>query len=469
MLLKDDVLQKKVKNGLNVAKFISFAPGENLSIRHCCINSYELSEEQKKLTPEQLVKLLFEEAEKLVSVRTFKIGQESGNPVFFDQNNLDIVLDIVNKHTKMGYYVIVNEGLHFINSEVSGVMFGSLIEFAPAQSPRCVEKKGATCVLPVKLGLNILKRIYQILTLDKFNPHQRVEFSIYPYKCGVYSQNTIIWEVSEFDENDPNIPVEIPKIIWPNPFSRVLGDKVFGLLVCNFMNYLVPKTIVLNKYFIPFTFGTSIKDNGIEYWCRSCPGERLPGQLPSVNKNFNVFDLMRQAEKLVEKESYIPSLIVQEGVKSIYSGSVITTRDGEIVIEGVKGRGDEFMLGNKVSEFLPSDVIKLVEATSQSIIDHSFISNEIEFEWVYDGKHLWIVQLSVGKNMVSRSIVVEGAVNEYLKFDPSKSASALTDLAEVIRKAKEINAGISIIGNVGRTSHIVHLLIKEQIPSIIEE
>src|SRR5205823_8063120 len=58
-----------------------------------------------------------------------------------------------------GLYTIVNETLDVNDGGVSGVALGDLLEFAPGDTPRCVEKPG-TAAMSRERGLRLLETVY---------------------------------------------------------------------------------------------------------------------------------------------------------------------------------------------------------------------------------------------------------------------------------------------------------------------
>jgi hypothetical protein len=89
----------------------------------------------------------------------------------------------------------------------------------------------------------------------------------------------------------------------------------------------------------------------------------------------------------------------------------------------------------------------------------------VRFEWVYDGRQPWAVQLHRGATLSSGRTVYPGQANTYHRFDVANEIEALRTL---ITKIKGTGEGIILVGNVGVTSHFGDLLRKAKIPSWIE-
>ena len=82
-----------------------------------------------------------------------------------------------------GMFVIANETVDVADGGVSGVIQGGVLEFAPDDTPRCVEKEGAAS-LPVGWGLGLLKIVYGFKPDLVDAGRGRLEFSIHPKPRG---------------------------------------------------------------------------------------------------------------------------------------------------------------------------------------------------------------------------------------------------------------------------------------------
>ena len=151
---------------------------------------------------------------------------------------------------------------------------GDVIEFAPDDTPRCVEKEGAAS-LPLAWGLSILRRVYgfepDIVDAGK----GRLEFSVHPRPRGWKKTHTLMWEYERSDN-----PPATANVAWPNRFSRHIGDKAFGLLVADAIGLPIPRTTVFSRRVAPFSFG--IPTGSFEVWTRTCPIEQEPGRFTTV-------------------------------------------------------------------------------------------------------------------------------------------------------------------------------------------
>ena len=83
----------------------------------------------------------------------------------------------------MGLYTIINETVNEKDGGVSGVVLGSIVEFAPDDTPRCVDLPDVAA-LPRPLGMQLLETIYHFRPALDYEANLRVEFSIHPLKRG---------------------------------------------------------------------------------------------------------------------------------------------------------------------------------------------------------------------------------------------------------------------------------------------
>jgi hypothetical protein len=470
-MYKDEMLMEKVKAGCNIAKFVGIGPDKSgaPSVRMLALSRDEIVDDAigQNYNWEAEVEKLYNLCNGLLSVRTYLPEKHSGNPFKPELTDLQEIKNYVCQFIAEGYHVLVNEGSPFANYEVSGVMHGDRMEMSPNDSPRCVEKEG-NCVVPTKMGIHILNTIFNSSsvtdTLERFeNTKTRVEFSIYPYKCGVFDNNCIIWETEDFSKRPDLVPGQPSVISWPNNLSKVVGDKAFGLIICDYIisnfgvlcDVAIPYTLVVNENFGVFPIGDplgSSDDN--DWWYRTCPAVRKPGKLPTKYGQANIFEL-HSAET--------PSVIQQMDVGAEYSGSFIKATNGICVVEGVKGHGDKFMVGEQTGSDVPKHVMVTVEKIANLLED--FLGDTVEIEWASDGDQmLHILQLSVGNTIKSLDVIVPGKFNKDTAVYFDADTQTLQDLEQIIANYNS-DGGILIKGRFGLTSHLAHLLIDSGIPS----
>ena len=191
------------------------------------------------------------------------------------------------------------------------------------------------------------------------------------------------------------------------------------------------------------------------------PSSGEPIAVPSQDMVMGCYYMTK--ERKGEKEINIASLLSQKGVEALYSGgAIIGETENEDLIEGVKGKGDDFMTG-EYEENLSDEVIEKLKEAMNKFRSYNKFLGPVSIEWVYDGKEIWIVQLNQIKNVSDGTVIVEGKVCSYEKFYVSEG---LESLRNKIKNLKS-NTGIELIGNVGISSHFGDVLRQAKIPSFI--
>lgn len=443
---KDEVLDH-LADERNVAQFISFSPA--LKQRFARIIGFKPN---KKFSSARLSidELISKADDGSVNVRTFRPDKPKGGQFFYGLNNSDDVMSILSTQSHKGLYTIVNETIDVEDGGVSGVSLGNIIEFAPHGTPKCVDAPGV-CSLPRQIALQLLETVYGFRPALNFDLKTRVEFSIHPQKRGLHKEHTIIWEVEEINQVNTKA-----FSLWPNKFSQMIGDKSFGLLIAEAIGLPTPRATVLCRSIAPFTFGRATEKWNT--WMRTCPKVRTPGKYPTIYGWSDPFALMNSSD------GNLASLLVQEAVYPEYSGSLISVKNGTPLIEGLKGRGDSFMMGQSKPEKLPQEVISAAKKQHKKAYD---ILGPVEMEWVYDGLTLWIVQLHRQLDQISigANVIYPGNPRSFRTFNTNQGLEALRDL---VAEIKNSSVGIILVGDIGLTSHFGDILRTSRIPSKIE-
>lgn len=454
-LMKDEKLNYLVENSLgNIAQFISYVPGSKkpkyVYIKNDIFN--------KGITQNELIFKLIESApSKSVNIRSYSKMKMKGNDIIMNKgiDDIDEIVSILNENIRKENYVIINENIDIADGGVSGVVLGNIIEFSPEDTPKCVEKEGI-CSLPRDIGMNLLNKVYGFKPEINFNEKYRVEFSLHPKPQGLFSMHTNLWEYEYVGETSYKGTLN-----WPNNFSRFIGDKAFGLLLASLLDLDVPKTTVIGRNIAPFSFGRNT--GSLEKWIRTCPVEKQPGKYYTGSEWIDPFSLMNKEDP---EGKNIVSILSQDAVKAVYSGGAFIRKDfKDDIIEGVRGTGENFMVGEQDIERLPKSVIQEVEILNNRIRSKRSIIGDVSIEWVYDGQKVWIVQLNQLKMNSKGLTIVEGDVKEYIDFDVSKGLEALRELIKNLKDTKSI--GINLVGKIGITSHFGDLLRISNTPSKI--
>ncbi len=444
---KDTVLESLSNHG-NVAQFVSFSP--SLDIRYSRIVGH--SPNASFGSPrDAIASLLRASVEKSVNVRSYHPENPKSREFIYGLREVEGAEAAVRRLASQDLYTIVNETVDVNDGGVSGVALGDVIEFAPGDTPRCVEKPG-TLSLPRTVALSILQRVYGFAPALP-SGRWRIEFSIHPIPRGYRQGHTILWEAERETASQ-----RAPRVHWPNHFSRFLGDKAFGLVLADCFGFPVPSTVVISRNVAPFAFGRSTGTG--ETWVRTCPREPVPGKFATLRGWTDPFKLLTQ-EDPDGKE--LMSVLSQEGVRAAFSGASIGTEQQEPIIEGVQGIGSEFMLGRKAVQQLPSMTIVAVRELMESVV--RVVGGTLKLEWAYDEEIVWILQMQQLEHPVRDAVVVPGEATRFRRFDV---ADGIDQFREFVADAKAAGDGIILVGSVGITSHFGDILRRSGVPSRIE-
>lgn len=443
---KDAILDSLAERG-NVAQFVAFRPSNgNPRQSNSRIAGHEPN--QLFLDPSEAIEtLLAASADQSVNVRSYLPSDPRSREFVYGLVSAREAFDTVRRLTGEGLHTIVNETVDVSDGGVSGVLQGQTLEFSPDDTPRCVEKPG-TASMPFEKGMALFELVYGFRPDLDAAAGERTEFSIHPRPMGWKQTHTLLWE---HEEGVPE--VSHTSIGWPNNFSRMIGDKAFGLVIAHLAGARVPHTLAIPRRVRPFAFGRSTGD--LEVWTRTCPTEQQPGLYTTVKGWVDPFTLMQKEDP---KGDRIASVLSQQAVAAGYSGAAIATADGELVIEGVKGEGDDFMTGKVQPTDLPPSVRADIENLNRRL---TLALGPVRFEWVHDGRTAWCVQLHQGRSVSTSRVIVSGTTEEWLDFDVSRGLPALRKLLSEIPPG----TGILVQGEVGLTSHIADVLRKEGRPA----
>lgn len=449
-----DVILDRLATKANIAQFVSFSP--ELEQRYARIRGYEANYNFATLN-DALNAVLTQSFESSVNIRSFDPNNPKSQEFIYGLKKLDEIQQAVKRLASQGLHTIVNETINIDDGGVSGVLMGDVIEFAPGDTPRCVEKPG-TAALPRKLGLRLLETVYGFIPDLNYPFNTRVEFSIHPLRRGFLCAHTIVWELEDVAESHYKTNIH-----WPNRFSRFIGDKVYGLLIAHLLDQPVPETLVISRRIAPFRFGQPT--GNAEVWIRTCPRVQIPGKFTTQRGWCDPFQLMANEDI---KGDNIASIIAQAGIEATYSGALVVAEktnmmdSEEITIEGTQGFGEEFMTGQKKQTVLPNEIIDYVKALYNQVAAKL---GPVRIEWVADSNQVWIVQLHSGATKSSGSTIYPGDALFFHKFEVNKGLEELRKLISTIQGKGE---GIILVGDIGITSHFGDILRRAEIPSKIE-
>ena len=450
-LVKDRILDQLAESA-NVAQFVSFSADPEPRQRYCRILGYPPNHRFRSAR-EAVTALLEKSPEGRVNIRTYHPSSPRGRAFRIGVADLEQAVAEVQGFARGGLYTIVNETVDVHDGGVSGVAESEVVEFAPGATPRGVDQpETRVLALPREVAIEILSCVYHFRPALDFGREHRVEFSVHPLARGYRQEHTILWERARTDAR-----LASPLARWPNDFSRLLGDKAFGLLLADTLGFLVPATTVIPRSLAPFAFGRST--GSAEFWLRTCPREPVPGAFTTCRGWSDPYELLSREDP---SRTSIASVLAQEGVPAQFSGALATTAEGEVTIQGVPGFGDRFMQGQEAPRPLPREVGTAVRELQDRLYA---LLGPVTVEWAYDGAVAWVLQLRREASESSGQIVYPGEPSRWRRFPVERGLEALRDLVHQARATRE---GIVLVGNVGLTSHMGETLRRAKVPSRIE-
>lgn len=447
MLHKDMALDRLATIG-NVAQYVALRPDADRGLTVSTSRVAGREPNQPFASIEEAVgTLLARSSELAVNIRSYLPQDPRSREFVYRITDRAEVLGHIERLAKEGLHLIVNETIDVEDGGVSGVVQGNVIEFAPDDTPRAVEKPGIAS-FPRAMGLSLLREIYGFDVNLPGAPTERVEFSVHPRPRGWRQTHILLWEIEVAAGYR-----DAPAPSWPNRFSRHIGDKAFGLLMACAHGANVPRTLVISRRVAPFTLGEAT--GSAEIWTRTCPQEPRPGLYTTVRGWVDPFKLLQSEDKLGE----IASVLSQHNVPAAYAGAAIAGADG-LIIEGHAGYGDTLMLGIALPKPLPEPILADVEAAYTALASQL---GPVRIEWVHDGSRLWVVQLHVGTTSSGEGWLTRGNAEKWVAFDVAEGLNALRAFVD------EIPAGTGLIldGDVGLTSHIADVVRKWGSPARI--
>jgi hypothetical protein len=446
---KDATLDRLAEH-FNVAQFVSFAPSASGPVQQFC-RIAGVEPNHRFHSTVEAIDLLFERsAYGTVNIRSFSETATQSREFLYALTTRDEVLAALVRLAQQGDFTIANETIDVSDGGVSGVIIDQVVEFKPDATPRGVEKPGFAS-LPVPWARRAFEIIYGFTPAFDDAKDARLEFTLHPFPRGYKRSHVLYWE---FGEHQP-LDLDRVDVSWPNDFSRMVGDKAYGLLVAHLAGFHVPKTTVIGRRLPPFTFGEETGSS--EWWTRTCPTEQVPGKFTTVRGWVDPFRLLATEDP---SGAAIASVLCQRAVSAIQSGAAIEGADGRLYVEGTQGTGEQFMQGTVAPSKLPEGVVEKVSSLHKKL---AATLGSVRFEWVFDGNRVWIVQLHRGRSTSAGHVVVPGECATWITFRIEHGLEALRSLLESI----PADAGVILDGEVGLTSHVADVVRKSGVPARI--
>lgn len=391
---RKDLTLDGLAHRFNVAQFVSFVPTTNGPEQGFCRLADLPPNIKFAAVKDSVEALLARSFDRTVNIRSFSAAQSQSREFIYGLSNCTDVLSALDRLAHEGAYTIVNETVDISDGGVSGVAMGGIVEFRPDATPRGVKSPGFAAV-PLDWATKLFEIVYGVAAELSAGKDGRLEFSIHPRPRGWKKSNVLYWEYSP--EKSFKRTAEVS---WPNDFSRLLGDKAYGLLVAHLVGAPVPSTTVFSRRIAPFVFGSDPGSG--EYWIRTCPKEQVPGRYSTARGWIDPFMLMQKEDP---DAIYLASILSQRGVPTVWSGAAIESEGGRLIIEGVPGSGVDFMLGRREPQPLPHEVLVALSELHDKL---RTTLGSVRFEWVFDGIKAWVVQLHRGLSLSNSNVIVPG-------------------------------------------------------------
>jgi hypothetical protein len=215
----------------------------------------------------------------------------------------------------------------------------------------------------------------------------------------------------------------------------------------------VPATTVVGRRVAPFRFGRPT--GGGEPWLRTCPAEPVPGRYPTRRGWGDPFALLAAEDP---RGAEVVAVLAQEGVPARWSGAAVPGQDGDLLVEGVAGFGDDFMLARAAPARLPppvADDVRRVGTRAAAAL------GPVRLEWAHDGDRPWVLQLQLATAAASATTIHPGEASRWHRFDPALGLDSLRELIAGVGQGE----GIEVAGDIGVTSHAGDLLRRAAVPS----
>src|SRR4029453_8364183 len=240
-----------------------------------------------------------------------------------------------------------------------------------------------------------------------------------------------------------------------SPSRPSSGDKASGLLVAALLDLPVPATTVVGRRVAPFRFGRPT--GGGERWLRPCPAEPVPGRFPT-QRGWRAPYALLAAE--APSGTAVVAVLAQEGVPARWSGAAMPVAggDGALLVEGVEGFGDDFMLARAAPASLPARVLNDVRRLGARA---AAALGPVRFEWAHDGDHAWVLQLHLATMAASATTISPGTPARWHRFDPAQGLDRLRDLIPGVPAGE----GRELTGDGGVPSPAGDLLRRAAIPA----
>jgi hypothetical protein len=155
---KDEVLDQLATRG-NVAQFVAYRPGPSGLRQSFSRLAGHAPNSAFDSLRDAAATLILLSGEGAVNVRSYVPHDPRSREFVYGLRTVDDVIATANRLASEGLHIILNETVDIHDGGVSGVAQGGLVEFAPDDTPRCVEKPGVAS-LPFEIAMKLLEQVY---------------------------------------------------------------------------------------------------------------------------------------------------------------------------------------------------------------------------------------------------------------------------------------------------------------------
>ena len=138
----------------------------------------------------------------------------------------------------------------------------------------------------------------------------------------------------------------------------------------------------------------------------------MPGRFTSAKGWRDPFQLLQSEDATGDQ---ISSVLCQTAVAAEFSGAAIVDADQNLLIEGKTGEGESLMKGKSRAEALPDYVTEEITRLFEAARAHL---GPVRFEWAYDGRAAWLLQLHRGATTSVGNVIFPGSADHWTRFDP---------------------------------------------------
>ena len=346
-----------------------------------------------------------------VNVRSFQAGAPKGGPFSYGLTRRDDVMAVLRARAGDGLHTIANETVDVDDGGVSGVALGGLVEFAPGDTPRSVERPG-TVALGHDHAMRLLRTVYGFTPDLDGRPDERVEFSIHPLVAGVRQTHTIVWERERVDPVRLTPSAHLAQPVQPLP--RATRPSACWWPTCtasrpgHHRRRAPGRPVPLRP---PHRQRRALDPH--------LPGRAGPGQVPDPA---GLAGPVRPPGRRRTRRGR-PSPPCSPRRASRPGGRVppSPTTTAGCWSRASPGSGEDFMLAREAPAPLPDRVLDDVRRVGDRA---AAALGPVRFEWAHDGADAWVVQLHLATAAATGTTIHPGTPSRWRRFDPSLGLDA---------------------------------------------